>query len=442
MTIQFLTKTLLSHLDLTIMGGSDKREDDTKIGKFSTGFKNSIAILLRNNIEINIGVYKECTSDYNSQSVLCEYTFNTKKISDDFTGKSKEIIIIDWKETMCGNNRTEPWGNGEKGVIETGYSIDLGFDWPLYKAFTEIASNCIDEKGEWFVSSNYSSDTHGTIITLNFPDDSEFADIINDQDKYVLNEKYLKYDLGQGVKIYENPSNHLKIYKQGILIHEDLEQISKYCFNIAFGEIDERRLLKDTWSAGSKIYDVIRSTKNTDFLKEIITCEPYFENEDWLNQFTEWYESSELINNIATDLYETCGEVYTINGLMKGIQKRKDCSIPGKILKTIGDSVYSYNKDVVIKSSVYPVTFKDCQVKSVNELIEEQYNFKIDVDTKKANLEGAKVIMDRYQNCLILAEDFKVEEDFPEFLVQYYQLKEKGNVVEILSRELSKMLKK
>lgn len=444
MKLQFVTDTLLSILDLTTIGGSDKRTQEDKIGAFNSGSKYAIALLLRENVDIKIEVYKECDiSDSDSQSILNEYTFSKSFNKDEFTDKEKEVITIDWVETPCGNSKHEPWGSQASGVIETAFSTQLGFDWELWMAFRELVSNTIDEKGKWFTDTNYSCDTNGTIITLEFPDDSEFADIVRNQDKIVLNENLFKYDLGKGLKIYENPSNHLRIYKQGILIHEDVDIISKYSFNIAFGEIDERRLLKDAFDAGARIYDILRETKNEDFLKEIITCEPFFDDKDFLNKFTEYFTSSDTINNIVTEIYENCNEVYSLKGLMDGIKKRGDCVIPGRILKTIGDSVYAYNKPVSVNSSVYDTHFEGCKVKSINEEIEEMYDFKVDVQIKKAELFGGKVIADNYNKCLILADDFNPKEDFAEFLVQYYLFKEKNcNIIEVLSQKLSEKLKK
>ena len=52
--LAFRNQGQLSVLDLTTMGDSIKREDDSKIGKFDSGLKYALAILYRNNVKFRI----------------------------------------------------------------------------------------------------------------------------------------------------------------------------------------------------------------------------------------------------------------------------------------------------------------------------------------------------------------------------------------------------
>ena len=57
MKVHFITPTRISLINLTTIGDSEKREDDTKIGKFSSGQAYATALLLRDNVGMEINIY-------------------------------------------------------------------------------------------------------------------------------------------------------------------------------------------------------------------------------------------------------------------------------------------------------------------------------------------------------------------------------------------------
>lgn len=57
MKVHFITPTRISLINLTTIGDSEKREDETKIGKFSSGQAYATALLLRDNVDIEISIY-------------------------------------------------------------------------------------------------------------------------------------------------------------------------------------------------------------------------------------------------------------------------------------------------------------------------------------------------------------------------------------------------
>jgi hypothetical protein len=74
--------------------------------------------------------------------------------------------------------------------------------------------------------------------------------------------------------------------------------------------------------------------------------------------------------------------------------------------------------------------------------IKKYYNFDLDVEVKKAKLLGSKAIADKFDNCIIIDENFNVSEDFYLFLVQYLDLTKKGNIIDNLSHYICGLIKK
>lgn len=93
--------------------GVSAKDGDGAIGKFGTGLKYAIAVLLREGRHISI----------NTGGVLYEFTAKDA----DFRGKT-------FKQCFC---------NGE----ELPFTTHLGVEWELWMAYREIASNCMDEGG-------------------------------------------------------------------------------------------------------------------------------------------------------------------------------------------------------------------------------------------------------------------------------------------------------
>ena len=97
MKVSFITPTKLSILDITTMGDSSKRGDESTIGCFDSGFKYAIALLLRANVGIEIKVTgTELMGEQEwEQAVSDTFTFSTVVDTCDATGKSKELIVVE-----------------------------------------------------------------------------------------------------------------------------------------------------------------------------------------------------------------------------------------------------------------------------------------------------------------------------------------------------------
>jgi hypothetical protein len=433
MKVHFVTPTKLSILDISSMGDSSKRGDDTTIGQFDSGLKYAIALLLRDNVKIKIDIH-------NNGELENTFTFGQKNIEDSQTGKDKNLItIFDI--------------NGVETV--TGFAFNLGYNWKNWMSYREIMSNVLDEKGFAYDSTQWkqfpdSIEYNGTntVITLDFDENSEFFEVWQNRHLYMNFEKPL-FKVSNSVECLENKENYLRIYKQNILVYEDKDRPSRFAWNIKFGDIDERRILNNVYSVEQSISLAIQDTDNEEFLRTIITKDFKTEEKEFLSSncsYSDWI--SEAVKKITTEIYEEFGEVSSYDWLIDKVRKQKDCKIGGKKIKTIEDSLWSYSSEVTVETE--PQTFSEPSI-IVDEVeyvtpfaleIKKHYNFKLDVEIKIAKLKGSKVVADKYEKCLIIDENFDIQKDFHTFVVEYIDLTRPGNVVENLGKYICELIKK
>lgn len=450
-SVRFYTPTLLSYLDLFSMGGSDKAENESTIGKYNSGLKFSMALALRNNVKISINVLDETFLENFNRKTDTFYSINTYNECCEQTGKDKDLIQI----TKCVNlesffsSTCNDYGGGDlpKEIINTGFSTKLGIDWELWMMLREIYSNMVDEGGFYLENDIDLSFKNGTIVELQFEDDSEFSEIWNNRHLYI-NEKLPLFSISSSVDALTNDENYIRIYKQNILVYENKNIPSLYAYNIKFGDIDEKRILSDVYSVKNSIGYAIKETKNEEYLKTIITKDFVVSDKDFLNSVSCYRTVSDTAHNIATEVYLKEGDVNSYGWLMKAVKERKDCVIAGKVITSVADSLWSYSTPVTVESSPQAFAEPDMVVEDVKYAsvfsteIKKIYDFELDVEVKIAKLKGRKVIADKFEKCLIIDNDFKIETDFAEFMVEYLDLTQSGNVITNLSNYICELLRK
>lgn len=439
MVVNFVTPTRLSLLDLTTMGDSDKKDDSSKIGSFNSGFKYAIALLLRANVDLKITVVGYDTEYSENGEIDLTYTdnysFRTDIVECESTGKKKEIIVIDYEKTY-GSFKLE----GSKDIsdtIFTGFAKNLGLDWILPYSWRELHSNCIDENG-YFTTDESVIVNKGTVISLYFDDENPFYEVWLNRELYsnfkvplysVIAPYYGQFDL------LPNEDGYLKIYKQNILVHSDEEVVSKFAYNLHFGELDERRILLDLYSVKSTITTIIKNSNNEDFLRYLISQE--FDSEDWLN-YNDNYTSE--ASNLIFDIVHELNPDRTLKWIKDSVTKRKDCKLAGKVINSLEDHVWSAKSKVTIDST--PIIQEEKEITFQDE-INKLYKFDIgDVCIKTAQLTGKKVVADKYEKCLILSDDFSLEDNFNDFVTEYFNLTSNENIIKSLSDYIIKLIKK
>lgn len=444
--VHFVTPTRLSLINLTTIGDSEKRDDPTKIGQFSSGQAYATALLLRDSVGISINIFGGSTprSESVDEKYIENITYCTAINTCESTGKSKEVIVLDYKQEYCDNAHSfsEP-SEGEDYSIETAFALQLGYNWEIWMAYRELMSNVIDEGGYVKESESDIELEEGTVITLSFNEDNDFYDIWNNRHLY-YNEKEPLHKISNRVEVLENEEGWLRIYKQNILVYENKDKPSRYAFNIKFGQIDERRILSDVWSVSNTIAEEILKSKNEEFLREIITADFDLEEGEFLSSVSIYYTAPDLIHDIAAEVYQEHGQVQSYPWLLQKVKARKDCKIGGKVITTVEDSLWSYSKEVTVESRPIfdvPLTPDECFTPLQIE-INKFYNFELDVEYKKAKLKGSKVVADKYEKCLIVDEKFSVENDMAELVVEYLDLTQEGNVITNLSNYILNLIKK
>lgn len=431
MKVNFITPTIISRLDLSSMGDSSKRGDESTIGQFDSGLKYAIALLLRNNINISIKTYDD-------NGILNVYKFSTSVKKCPNTIKEKQLININYID----------YSDDTSGVIETGFALQMGYNWSLWMALRELYSNMLDEKGNISEEQDEFMIAYGTVVTLEFDEQNEFFNVWENKHLYINQSKPL-CEVSSSVECLENKERYLRIYKQNILVYEDKDKPSRFAWNIKFGDIDERRILSNLYSVEQNISYAIQNTNNEDFLKSIIA--PYFQTEEkeFLSTNTHYSDYiSESVKKVVNEVYQEFGEVRSYDWLIDKVRKQKDCKIGGKKIKTIEDSLWSYSREVTIETTPTPLSEPSITVDEVEYItpfafeIKKHYNFNLDIEVKTAKLKGSKVVADKFEKCLIIDETFSIEDDFHTFLVEYLDLTKNGNVIENLAVYCCKLLKK
>jgi hypothetical protein len=450
MRVHFITPTRISLINLTTIGDSEKREDETKIGKFSSGQAYATALLLRDNVGIEVYVYGG--EDELDGKFTEAITYSTTERICQSTNKSKEVIVLNYEKQFHGNcNSIHTFREGwtESQEIETAFALQLGYNWETWMAYRELMSNVLDEGGYVLEQESYPELETGTVITLSFDESNAFYDVWKNKHLYMNFEAPL-FKVSDSVEALKNDEGWLRIYKQNILVFEDVNRPSKFAWNIKFGEIDERRILNNVYGVEQSIASAIQNTNNEDFLREIITKDFSTKENEFLSSNGSYssYISDE-IKNIALEVYKKHGDVKSYSWLIDKIKKQKDCKIAGKRITTVEDSLWSYSREVVIESSPVithtksPLSPNECfEISPLQKEINKYYNFDLDVEVKIAKLKGSKVVADKYEKCLIIDESFEVEKDFHIFVVEYLDMKHNENVIESLSKYICNLIKK
>jgi len=420
---QFVTNKQISILDVLTMGDSEKAEDATKIGQYASGLKYAIALLLRNNIQIKIK-----SGDYHTDKHH-EFTFSTKKLEDKEVGKQKEVIIIhDY------DHNTE-----EETTHVTSFSVKLGLDWQLGYAFRELASNMIDEGGYWADQEEEVRGETYTVIQLLWKDNPEWDTIIENRNDWVLTPKALIQEISSDIQICNNPDGHVKLYKQGILIYEDKEKPSKYIYNTTFGDINEMRVLKDVYKHMSRIFETIMTLKNVQMLQHFVFDNACIAENDILNSINGYQNCNDSLLGFASNIYQTHGNYFTFDPIRKAINSRKDCTMPGRAITSVGDHIWAHYNTVTIENE--PISLDKGEL-TVQEQIEKLYNMKVECEIKLAELSSSTIIADKYNKCLLITSEFDPELHFVDFLIQYIDLTQKGNIITNLAKYIQDLIRK
>lgn len=416
-TVYFVTPTQLSFLDMITIGGSEKKGDESKIGEFCSGLKYALAILTRNGVEFKAEVSGSITPDSSIQDFDRHYstvfTIGSDVTKDVSTNKEYEVLTItrtfDYESFHSYKVIDEYNGYHEFEDIDgvanpTSISTSFGDNWELWQGIREIYANNLDEGGYiTYIKPDYDLTKKQTVISLTYEEGSNFDEIWSNKDQYFLTKPTLDYVVTDNLS-FSTDSEHLKIYKQGILVYEDMDTETPFRFNIGFGVLDERRILHDPYGMSTTILSSIMGSKNIDTLTYLLTNE--FDCQYLINDFY-FFGNNSTIVNLANELYDKGLLRNSLMPIMKLIKKDPSCTISGRTVQTYSSyQGNSYTPNVIINSDISEI-LETKEVKLTEfEKFKNTYNIDIEYPVVTANLKGSSSVFDYQSERILISDDF------------------------------------
>jgi hypothetical protein len=394
MDVIFKNNGSLSLLDLTTMGDSSKRGDDTKIGRYDSGLKYALSILYRNGIEVLIS-----TKD-------CFYTFSSEIVKDTITNKVKELLVI--HEHI------------DDKIIDhiTAFSPNLGYDWKLWMAIRELFSNCIDENGIVLFGEDV-SDNYDITITLKSND--LLDNIISNWNSFFINDIPLYQD--NNIKIYKNLTNSLKLYKNGILIYEK-DTKSKYNYDYKLASIDEMRVLNDYSDFKSSIEYSIQHCTSKEFIKTFIE---ETNDDNLLESNLNYYGShfNDEWKNIVNNLYSENGVINCNKALKESFIECSGMDIGFKKLSSSFQNNYYWSTakvEIILTTEEKELSFQD----KINDLCREM-KFTLSYPIEESNIENFIALPDFSNKKIYISNDIN-KDNFWQLVKAQFRLEGKDDI--------------
>jgi len=290
--------------------GASAKSSQSSIGKFGTGLKYAIAILLREGIEISLWIKGS------------EYKFGTA----DLNMRGKNFAQV----TMNGN--TLP------------FTTELGSHWELWQAYRELESNCRDENGHTEVWNDISYATDGDVCFVVHSD--EFAEFVDDTSVFLDAQPDIE---NNNISVTFEPSNI--IYNNGIKVYEnEVAYANTYNLTGSCVELTEDRTLKDVGTISANIITLLRLNTDYSLFKTIATKTDTAKAEDsipfwyscptggFLNNIERALEEGLTLNSSLMTEYERVMQGFTVdasNELVIRVFHKNECELDDVYLKEI-----------------------------------------------------------------------------------------------------------
>ncbi len=215
--------------------GVNIKEGDSPIGRFGTGLKYSIAVLLRNGQGVIIHAGSRV------------YTFTTSPVQ--IRGKDFQIVCM----------------NGQ----EMGFTTELGKDWELWMAYRELWSNAMDESGKVYWSEELEDLNDSTQIVI---DGIEFDEVHARREDFLIIDRKPKYRSDE-VEVYNGGSEF--IFYRGIRAGKvPTGTKSRFTYNILEEmTLTEDRTISYSWEISSKIAAMMLGCTDKDLIIAALTEE-------------------------------------------------------------------------------------------------------------------------------------------------------------------------
>lgn len=235
---------------ITIGGLTAKPNIKTPIGKFGTGLKYSVAILLRIDAKLEL----HCNGD--------RYSFFTELHA-----------FRDTTYRQCFYKKDNAF-LGIRAVKELPYTTHLGEDWELWMAFRELYANTLDENGTVCTMSpgDFKHFVFKEGYTYIVVEHNEFAHLVETRDTIFLpQERELIADFNIG-NVSPGRTDH--VYYRGMRAKKT-DKPTLFTYNIiAEQELTEDRSLKSDYAILREVAAMVEKSDDPEFIKAVITAKP------------------------------------------------------------------------------------------------------------------------------------------------------------------------
>jgi hypothetical protein len=231
---------LIDPLGIVLMGASPKRGDNTKIGEFGTGNKYSTATMLAHGIPFRIF------------SGMSEIHVKTKPIV--FEGKTFDKIYLE--------------KDGE--VIDTTLTAQMGPQWKPWYAIREVYCNAIDAGGHQVIPMTENVQPSEGVTRFYIGITEEVEPVIANWNKYFSADRLDIFEELPGLKLHYRLDKGLRIYRKGVLVHEDDQIDGLFDYDLENAEINEMRILTSMYSTKWEIEKIIDRHASVDLIRRIL----------------------------------------------------------------------------------------------------------------------------------------------------------------------------
>lgn len=301
--IHFTTPGPISEDAFNVFGLSAK-QSESPIGRFGTGLKYAVAVLLRAGASIAV---KSADSD----EIL---SFST--MPSIFRGKPVNYIFL-----------------GEKKLS---FTTELGQNWLLWYAFRELYANTLDEGGEMHLSTEELDETGipEGMSTISVQSDALYEMAQNLHQYFLPKHEEPQYFLKSAFDVAVIAEENSAIFANGIRAYE-LEMPTLYTYNI-LGDVylTEERLLLGTLYVELALRGLLRhsNASHATIIERILSCpESYWESSVSYTAINSKEELSETARLVIERLIEE--DCPTLNRSIKALWQREaeaeadDCAV-------------------------------------------------------------------------------------------------------------------
>ncbi len=246
MPVMFDTPGELDIRAFTTFGLHAKPNTTNPIGKFGSGLKNAIAVLVREGIKVRVFIG---TTEYEFYCMVTE-----------FRGQEFKQIRLKKRHGLLSKWRYE----------ELPFTTAHAKHWTLWQAFRELESNTRDEQG--FTTFADVAEVGGlTGRTLIIVNGKAFDEVYQDRDTIFLPGALTVREDSAEVQVFNENSKH--IYWRGVRVF-DLELPSIYTYNIVKDlTITEDRTIKYMYEVQAVIAAHVAKSKDSRLINSVVSAD-------------------------------------------------------------------------------------------------------------------------------------------------------------------------